>query len=672
MKMRLENLKAVSEKPWFYPAALFVMAAATYGYVLTSLGYYWSDWEVVFFTKLAPALQFGYYTDDRPFPWVYQLVYFLVGSQPIGWQIATLLFRWAGTLFFVYALIQFWPEYKKQFFWVGALLLVYPGFVQQAQSAAFSRHIMTLLLFTLSIYLMALAIRLPKFARFLFPLSWIVTFMHLFTIEYFGGLELVRPILIWVLVANGNRKDFRLLRKVALYSLPYVLITAFFLWARFVYYPTVFQTGFGNFPDIYELRLGDITGSLLGTTLNFLNRSFLDLLYITLQVWTDSITGFDGFTLNRPIAWLAFGLGALFALAFAFFYNTNEDEPSTRSSPVPMILVGLLLFITSALPIWVMGKQISGGGWNVRFTLAPMFGATLMVVGLVLLFVRPSGQKWFLGFLLMFSVATQVWIANIYRRDWKIQPEYYWQLYWRVPALQPNTAIFSYAYPSGLITHELDATWAINLLYHFQTEDGSMPYFFINPEREIYFQQNTPIQERVRNMRFDGNTSAAVSVVHQTDDACLRVLDTVYMYDPLLSDGIEKLLPMSNLSRIIPGVESVSPDTDIFGAEPAHTWCYFFEKADLARQMKDWSAVLVLYKQAQKLGLNPEYGAEYIPFIEAFAQTGDWQKAYDLTVVAEELTPNHKKILCANWARLAQIPSADMKVLEQIDQSLSC
>ena len=496
--------------------------------------------------------------------------------------------------------------------------------------------------------------------------------MHLFTIEYFGGLELVRPILIWVLVANGNRKDFRLLRKVALYSLPYVLITAFFLWARFVYYPTVFQTGFGNFPDIYELRLGDITGSLLGTTLNFLNRSFLDLLYITLQVWTDSITGFDGFTLNRPIAWLAFGLGALFALAFAFFYNTNEDESSTRSSPVPMILVGLLLFITSALPIWVMGKQISGGGWNVRFTLAPMFGATLMVVGLVLLFVRPSGQKWFLGFLLMFSVATQVWIANIYRRDWKIQPEYYWQLYWRVPALQPNTAIFSYAYPSGLITHELDATWAINLLYHFQTEDGSMPYFFINPEREIYFQQNTPIQERVRNMRFDGNTSAAVSVVHQTDDSCLRVLDTVYMYDPLLSDGSEKLLPMSNLSRIIPGVESVLPDTDIFGAEPAHTWCYFFEKADLARQMKDWSAVLVLYKQAQKLGLNPEYGAEYIPFIEAFAQTGDWQKAYDLTVVAEELTPNHKKILCANWVRLAQLPSADMKVLEQIDQSLSC
>lgn len=672
MKIRLEKLKTISKKFWFYPATLFLMATATYGYVLTSLGYYWSDWEVLFFTRLAPALQFGYYTDDRPFPWVYQLVYFLVGSQPIGWQIATLLLRWVGTLFFVYAMIQFWPEYKKQLFWLGALLLVYPGFVQQAQSAAFSRHIMTLLLFTLSVYLMALAIRLPKFARLLFPLSWLATFMHLFTIEYFGGLEFIRPVLVWVLVANDNRKDLRLLRKAALYSLPYILITAFFLWARFVYYPTVFQTGFGNFPNIYQLRLDNVIDSLLGTVLDFFNISFQDLLYTTFQVWTNTITGFDGFALNRPIAWLAFGLGVLFALMFAFFYDPQEDEAPARSSPISMLLVGMLLFVASALPVWIMGKPISGGGWNVRFTLAPMFGATLMVVGLALLFVRPFGQKWLFGFLLVFSVATQVWVTNIYRRDWKIQPEYYWQLYWRMPALQPNTAILSYEYPSGLITHELDATWAVNLLYHFQTQDGSMPYMFINPEQEIYFQQNVAITERVRNMRFDGDTSAVVAVVHQTESSCLRVLDTVYTYDPLLADGRDKLIPISNLSRVLPETESVPPDTDIFGPEPAHTWCYFFQKADLARQMKDWNRVLDLYKQAQRLGFNPEYGAEYIPFIEAFAQTGEWQKAYNLTITAEELTPRHKKILCSNWVRLAELPSADLMIIKQVDQSLSC
>jgi len=670
MKLSFEKLKKISEKPWFYPMALFLMAGVTYGYALTSLGYYWSDWEVVFFTKLDPSHQFGFYAEDRPFPWAYQLIYFLVGSQPIGWHIATLLLRWAGTLFFVYALIQFWPEFRKPFYWLGALLIVYPGFIQQAQSAAFSRHIMTLFLFTLSLYLMALAIRRPALARWLFPISWIATFMHLFTIEYFSGIEFIRPVLIWVLVANGNKKDLHVLRKVVLYSLPYVLITAFFLWVRFVYFPNVFQT-LGRLDNISS-AMGEFQVSFIGTLLNFFNKGVLDLLYSTLQVWMDSIIGFGGFTFQRRITWFAFGVGALFAFAFSFFYNTNEEESSNRSSPISMILIGFLLFVASALPVWAIGKEVSTGGWNERFTLAPMFGASLMVVGLVLLLVRSAGQNWILGFLLMFSVATQVWIVNEYRRDWMTQPDYYWQLYWRIPALQSDTAVLSFAYPSHFITHDMDATWAVNVLYHFQSQDGSIPYMFLTPEHEFYFQPNVVMKNRARNLIFNLNTSDTVAVLPQTDISCLRVLDAVYLYDPLLDEGSEKLIPISDLSRIIPESAPVSPDTDIFGPEPAHTWCYFFEKADLARQMKDWNEALELYQQAQRLGFNPGYGAEYIPFIEAFAQTGDWQKAYDLTVAAEELTPRHKRMLCSNWYRFAEIPSADMRMIERIVQNLPC
>ena len=671
MMVSFDKLKKVSEKPWFYPMALFLMAFVTYGYGLTSLGYYWSDWEVVFFTKLAPSLQSGFYADDRPFPWVYQLIHFLVGSQPIGWHIVTLLLRWAGTLFFVYALIQFWPEYRRQIFWLGALLIAYPGFVQQTQSAAFSRHIMALLFFTLSLYLMALAIKRPKWARLFFSLSWIATFMHLFTIEYFSGIEFMRPVLIWVLVVNGNKKDSHLVRRVVLYSLPYLLITAFFLWARFVYYPNVFQTGLGRFENIGS-TVGEYQGAFIGTLLNFFNRGLLDLLYSTLQVWIDTILGFDGFTFQQRIAWFAFGVGALFAFAFSFFYNTNEEETSNDSSPILMIFIGLLLFIASALPIWVMGKQISAGGWNVRFTLAPMFGASLTAVGLALMFVRPAGQKWLFGFLLMFSVATQIWIVNLYRRDWMIQPDYYWQLYWRIPALQSDTAVLSFEYPSHFITHDLDATWAINVLYHFQIKDGSIPYMFITPERGKYLQPDFEFAQRLRNLFFNGNTSDAVAILHQSGDSCLRVLDTVYTYDPLLNEAHEKLIPLSDLSRIIPDAVPVPPDTDVFGPEPAHTWCYFFEKADLARQSGNWNEVLDLYKQAQQLSFTPKYGAEYIPFIEAYAQTGDWQKAYDLTIAAQKLTAGHKKMLCSNWQRLSEIPSADMKFVEQVDQVFSC
>jgi len=132
------------------------------------------------------------------------------------------------------------------------------------------------------------------------------------------------------------------------------------------------------------------------------------------------------------------------------------------------------------------------------------------------------------------------------------------------------------------------------------------------------------------------------------------------------------LIPISNLSRIIPDSAAAPPDPDIFGPEPERTWCYFFEKADLARQTEDWSTIIDLYTQAQQAGFSPDYGAEYIPFIEAYARADDWQKAYDLTLAAQKEGKGLKKMLCANWSRLSEVPSADTEVVEQAMQSLAC
>jgi len=667
----IDKLKKISEKRWFYPVVLLLMGFITYNYVLTSLGYYWADWEIVMFIKLNPLLRFEYYVHDRPFPWTYQLINFFIGSNPIGWHIITLLIRWAGTLFFVHALILIWPRYKKHFFWLGALLLFYPGFLQQTQSATKARHIMTLLLFALSLYLMALAIRRPKWAHLLFPLSWVITFVHLFTTEYFSGFELIRPVLIWILYTNSNQKDSRLLKRVVLTSLPYLVLTAFFFWSRFVYFPRIFQT---------TSRLGEINSTMSGLQesipaffLDMFSRVSMDLLYSTLQVWINAITSFDGFSLQRVSAWFAFALGILLTLVFAFFHDTDEEGASDNSSPTLIFLVGFGSYIVSALPIWAIGKEVSTGGWNDRFALAPMLGAGLMVMALLLWFVRPAGQKLILSVLLVFSIAAQVWTVNIYRRDWSTQLDYYWQLYWRVPALESNTTVFSYEQPSPFVTHYSDAGYALNVLYNYQTEDGFLPYWFIIRKLEAYSESNKDIRVQIRGLEFNGNSSDAIAVLHQTNESCLRVLDEVYRYDTLYLEGQDALIPVSNLSRIIPDpVPVVPPDRDIFGPEPAHTWCYFFEKADLARQTQDWDTIIDLYNQAQQLGFSPEYGAEYIPFIEAYAQKGDWQKAYDLTIVARHMSLDTLKMLCSNWKRLSKLPSADMKYVDEVYQAFSC
>jgi len=666
--MNVDQLKKISEKPWFYPVVLLLIGFATYNYALTSLGYYWADWEIVMFMKLNPALQFDFYAHDRPFPWTYQLIHFLVGSNPIGWHIVTLLIRWAGTLIFVQTLTLLWPRYKNHLLWLGVLLLVYPGFLQQSQSATKARHFMTFLLFALSIYFMALAIKRPKWARLFFPLSWLTAFTHLFTTEYFAGLELMRPVLLWILIGGDNKRN--LLRRIAIYTLPYLLITVFYLWARLFYFPVVFET-MSRVREINSV-MGGFREDLAGSLLTFLSRALFDLIYLTLQVWTNAIINFDGFTFQSRVAWFAFGLGVLFAVAFAFFHDTSEKETSDHSSPASVFVVGFIAFILGALPIWVISEQISAGVWNDRFALVPMLGAGLMVIAFLLWFVRPAGQKIILAFLLVFSVAAQVWVVNIYRRDWRTQLDYYWQLYWRAPALKSGTALFTFEQPSPFVTHYSDAGFALNVLYHYQTEDGSLPYWFFSRRFHFEYQPNDPFRYRLRTLEFNGNTSNGIAVLHQSGDACLRVLDTVYKNDPLYIDGQDVLIPISDVSRIIPDPAAPLPDPDIFGSEPERRWCYFFEKADLARQTKDWDQVIALHKQAQQKGFTAGYGAEYIPFIEAYAQTGDWQKAYDLTLAAKSLNSGLNRMLCANWSRLSEIPSADMEVIEQTRQSLSC
>lgn len=665
-----DPLKKISEKPWFYPVALLFIGLITYGYVLTSLGYYWADWEIVMFTKLNPALQFGYYAHDRPFPWTYQLIYSLIGSNPIGWHIVTLLIRWAGTLVFVQCLILLWPRYKNHFLWFGALLLVYPGFLQQSQSATKSRHFMTFLLFALSIYWMVLAIKRPKWARILFPLSWLATFAHLFTTEYFAGLELLRPVLLWMLLEGDRKWELQRVRRVALNYLPYFLITVFYFWCRIFYFPAVFQTT-SRIGRINELLTG-VRESMATTLSVFFNQALLDFIYLTVQTWVNGIINYAGFTFQSKVAWFAFAVGILLTIAFAFFYDASEQDTPDRSSPALVFLSGFALFIFGAIPIWAIGEQISAGSWNDRFALAPMLGATLMVVALVFWFLRPSAQKWALGFLLVFSIAAQVWVVNVYRRDWETQREYYWQLYWRAPALQPGTALFTFEQPSLSVTHYSDAGFALNVLYHYKTEDGTLPYWFLSRRVQFDYQPNDPFSLTLRTLTFNGNTSNGIAVVHQTNISCLRVLDTVYAGDPLFVEGQDILIPLSTLSRIIPDPNAPPPDPDIFGPEPPHDWCYFFEKADLARQTKDWDTAIALYQQTKKAGLAPNFGGEYIPFIEAYAQTDNWQKAYELTLAAQKVNSGMKKMFCANWLRWSQIPSADRDIVEKAKQSLSC
>ncbi|NJN44029.1 MAG: hypothetical protein HC806_04415 [Anaerolineae bacterium] len=86
----------------------------------------------------------------------------------------------------------------------------------------------------------------------------------------------------------------------------------------------------------------------------------------------------------------------------------------------------------------------------------------------------------------------------------------------------------------------------------------------------------------------------------------------------------------SKIERIIPDRPSVLPPQTIFGEEPEHTWCYYYQKASLARQLQDWDEVVRLGDIASQEGLKPFDRSEQIPFLEGYILADRFDKAQEI------------------------------------------
>jgi hypothetical protein len=167
---------------------------------------------------------------------------------------------------------------------------------------------------------------------------------------------------------------------------------------------------------------------------------------------------------------------------------------------------------------------------------------------------------------------------------------------------------------------------------------------------------------------FKGNTSNVV-VIYKEADGCLRVLDPLYNNARTIPGANPYLLnaiPLSKPELIY--TESPLPEMNemLFGGEPSHGWCYFYEKAEVSRQNGDWDEVANLYREAQKDELYPGLPVEYLPFIEAFARTGDNDMAFKLTdrVIKEQ------KLMCPALVTLWDRVSQDVETSSEIENIL--
>jgi hypothetical protein len=347
------------------------------------------------------------------------------------------------------------------------------------------------------------------------------------------------------------------------------------------------------------------------------------------------------------------------------------------------MLVGGFSLLIAGAPYLLINLPITLSFPDDRFLVSYMPGTVLLLLGLIYL-IPTLGEKFrklppiLFSVLVAFSIGIQFTYANVFRRDWKFQTGFYWQLAWRIPALKPGTLIlineFSHQYDT-----DNSLTSPINLIYAPDYHGGNLPYFVFFPTIRLgnalpALTPGLPVQQGYGPVFFVGSTSQVITLVYDPP-SCLRVLD-------LQLDSVNSMLPplmqeaaaISSTTQILTNGSPTLP-ANIFGSEPKHNWCYYFEKADLARQQGDWAQVVALGNIAFHLNDKPKDPAEMIPFIEGYAHQGNWIRALELTNDSASVTSSMQTVFCALWQRISAhtLTSPEKQTaIQQASSLLSC
>jgi hypothetical protein len=221
----------------------------------------------------------------------------------------------------------------------------------------------------------------------------------------------------------------------------------------------------------------------------------------------------------------------------------------------------------------------------------------------------------------------------------------------------------------------------LNWIYAPDNHTSRVDYVFFYPTNRLggaltSLEPNQPVTYDYLAGQFTGNTSQVVAFYY-APPKCLRLLDPEIDPDNRLIPDETYLRDAAKLSSTRPILDQViARMPEIYYPEPVYTWCYYFEKADLARQLKDWNQVVKLGDKAFGLDDYPNDPVERFVFIEGYAHDGQWDKAMELTMVSYKVSKDYvEPLLCKLWNRIERDVSESPEkrpALTEIRIKLSC
>ncbi|MFC1878738.1 hypothetical protein ACFLZW_02380 [Chloroflexota bacterium] len=664
-------MKKIPFRIWSAPIALFALSCVSYGMMIGKQGLHMDDWTLFWFIHfLGPESFKNAFLVDRPLlGGLYALTAGLFGESPPAWLGFAIVTRWLSSLAVWLALIGLWP--KKHFQAVSAALLfsVYPGFISFYVPVTYGHHFIFLALTFFSLAAMNWSLRTTRWFWPLYLLSLIMGGYAIFSMEYYFGMELLRPVFLWFILGE-RQADRRLYKRVLKYWAPYIiLILTFVVWR--IATPT---------PRGSITMLDNLLAKPIFTLVQTGKTALQDIFEAGLLAWgkTLNITEIAAYGNAAATKYLLLILGvAAFVILYLAVLRGRQHAHNPvgkiwQRPAVGLILLGGYALLLGGVPVWMTNLRLElVFPWD-RFTLAMMLGSALLLLGLIQLLFQ---DRWpailLVGFFAGLAAGMFYRINLSYTQDWLLQRDFFWQLALRAPGLQRGTTILTtdlpFTYSSG---NSLTAT--LNWIYAPDDSALQLPYIFYEAggiDLTKLSSEPYKIDAEIRSLTFHGSTAQAIIAVYRPP-ACLKIINPqVDQYLPNKPANFRELLPLSRVELIqTDATPPAQPPAQFFTNEPEKGWCTYYQKAQLAGQTGDWLRVSELADQAGALSkifyrLNVY---EALPFIEGYARSGRWRDARALSQNAHRVWKNMNQPLCKLWSGVQQEVQADHQELEAI------
>ncbi|MFZ6026475.1 MAG: hypothetical protein ACOYYS_02055 [Chloroflexota bacterium] len=636
----------------FLAVFLVLIAALCYLPLAHRFGFYNDDWYLLYAWDSVQGSQGAaglaeVFAVDRPLRGlVVGGLFELFDVNPLLYSLSAFGLRVAGA-YGVWWLLRRVTGRQLTAYLAALLFVVYPGFLDQPNAIDYQSHQIA---FALEIFSLVLSLRAVDVRSGWLKVASIVvaSLLALFSfllMEYYIGLEGLRFLLLLAVCSAAGKPGWqpRLQRTLLYMALPLIVSLGFFYWRVFIFQGERLAT------DITAIAAG-LAGSPALRGVWMLIRLFQDVFNVSFVAWAEPLYRL-AFSLRLKHFLLAGGIGVaaaglvLFLARFAFRVAENERGSDAQAdstklaghlAPWPLTLLGVLAIVFALLPIHFGDRHVLFESFG-RFTLTASVGLAFVLAG-VLAALGPRLRTGLVVALVGLAVMAHSANAIRHAENWDVVRNFWWQVSWRAPQIEPGTLLIA-SYAGQGIAEDYFVWGPANLIYYPDLQSGlpvtlTLTAATLN-QADVLNTLRGASEERIRRgMSGEKDFGSVLVLSLPAADSCVHVLDG---NSPELSaqdrPEIMLLAGLSQIERIRLDDEPRLPPEAIFGQAPGVGWCYYYQKASLARQQGDWDEVVRLGDEALAQDLRPYDWIEWLPFAQAYAYTGRSQSLHDTAAV---------------------------------------